>query len=1107
MRMSTENKQASVLFVDVCNSTMLLQHADPEASREYLGKTLDLLVDAIETFGGTISQLLGDGLVALFGAPIAQEDHALRACMAALKIQRATIPAYEAHGLVSPTFRIGINSGEVLVGIVGQYQWSHYGADGQTIHIASRLEQMAPPGGILLSASTQRLVAQQIDTRPVGVRPVRGLNAPIELHEVLVGTESSAAAPLTRKQQWAPLVGRTDSLQVLGRAFETVQTGTMRTIGLRGDAGIGKTRLIADWTGALTSQGVDVCITQARGYASTRAYSTAADLIANMVGVPRSTVTEAKQIAMQALVAKWPADGADHLAAVSDLLGLGAPSELWLGLNPGQRRRRIGEAMLWLVRRRLQTGPLVLVIEDVFLADRDSLRLFEALLPRLQALPVLVCVSYRPDFEHQWAQAAWFAEHLVSSLPDGEMLALARALLGDDPSVNGLMVELVRRADGNPFFMEQIVITLIDDGSLEGTPGAYRLQKRLGELRVPGSVAAVIGARVDRLPDAAKSALEAASVLGDPITRELIAAMQEVDLARAEDLLGLCLSSGLLTSPAKVRGSLESPAFLFRHALVRDVVLGTLTRARLRALHRLAFLALHAQPGADDADAAPALAHHAFRGGEWEQAARYAVKSMASAISRSANQDALQLFEMGIEASSRVDGESAARALELALRLEAIGAMMALGQIDEIFNNMARAETIAAQLNDQRARASVLTQTAVFLWMRGDFGQGLRHATQGLEAARLAQRRHMTMAAHQTRLLHFHALGRYSEAAAEGRAVLAEFGPELAQHSVQTGWAAIPIINLYAFHASTLWRLGDYQGGQSVCALAYDILSKVDHPYSRLLIDTVQGQIWIEQQELDKAEALLRTAVQQCMTHSVLTMLAVAPGFSAVPWRATAGRPRPYRCSKRGLTTASIVQPVLMAGPSCVSAWASPIAILEGWTMRSAPDAGPSNKAAKSTGTGPKPFTNWPRRCGGPAMMQRQRIASGRPTRRRAAWECRFSKGGPQQPLQNLSGTRHENLNLRSRCHAAGRSRPALWRLLLAQPPHHRFARGGRATAVVALPRRPVWPRCPRQRRQRRPDATAEFFKSYARARSGGWRLPDRDGSRPGLCCRQEVAR
>jgi class 3 adenylate cyclase/predicted ATPase len=877
-QMLTENKQVSVLFVDVCDSTSLLQYADPEDSRNYLGKALDRLAEAVETYGGTVSQLLGDGLVALFGAPVAQEDHALRACLAALKMQRATALGQETEDVPGPTLRVGINSGEVLVGIVGQYRWSHYGADGKTIHLASRLEKMASPGGILISATTQRLVAQQIDTRPLGTRTIRGLEVPVELHEVVVETESSAAAPLTRKQRWAPLVGRDDTLLILKGDVEFAQRGGMRTIGLCGDAGIGKSRLIADWTAALASQGTEVRVSQARGYASTRAYSTAADLIASLVGLSQASGTDARQSAKQALIATWPVEGADHLAAVSDLLGLAGPEQAWLALSPAQRRRRIGEALLWLVRRHVQSGPFVLVLEDVFLADRESRRLFEALLPKLQDLPVLICVSYRPDFDHQWRRAPWFAERVIEPLRDGDMLRLARALLGDDPFVLGVTSELVARADGNPFFLEQLVITLIDDGSLEGTPGAYRLQRPLGELRVPGSVAAVISARVDRLPEAAKSALEAAAILGDPITRDLIAAMQAVDHARADELLGLCVASGLLTSLDQTSNSLDSHMLVFRHALVRDVVIGALTRARLKALHRQAFLALHAQPMAADADAAQALAYHAFKGEEWEQAARFAVKSMARAISRSANQEALQLFEKGIQASRRVDGMSTAQTLELALRLEAIGAMLALGQIDEIFSNMERAEAIAVQLNDQRARAAVSTETAVFLWMRGRFEQGLRYASQGLEAARLAQRRHMTMAAHQTRLMHLHALGRYAEAATEGNILLSDYDPELSAHYVQPGWAAIPIINLYAFHASTLWRLGDSEAANAFCARAYEILSNINHPYSRLLIDTVQSQIWIENEELDRAESLMRIGLQQCMTHNVPTMLSVCTG-------------------------------------------------------------------------------------------------------------------------------------------------------------------------------------------------------------------------------------
>ncbi len=401
---------------------------------------------------------------------------------------------------------------------------------------------------------------------------------PSSLHEVVVATESSAAAPLTRKQRWAPLVGREESLQILAGDIDIVRAGAMRTIGLCGDAGIGKSRLIADWAAALASQGMDVCLAQARGYASARAYSTAADLIASLAALPQTSVTDPQSVG-RTLAAEWATEGAVHLAAVNDLLGLAAPDQAWLALNPAQRRRRIGDALLWLVRRRVQTGPFVLVLEDVFLADRESRRLFEALLPKLQGLPILVCVSYRPDFDHQWRQTSWFAERVIEPLRDGEMLRLARALLGDDLSVLGVINELVARADGNPFFLEQLVITLIDDGSLEGTPGAYRLQRSPGELRVPGSIAAVIGARVDRLPEAAKSALEAAAILGDPITRELIAAMQAVDLGRAEELLGLCVASGLLTGPDQACGPHEQHAFAFRHALVRDVVLGALTRA------------------------------------------------------------------------------------------------------------------------------------------------------------------------------------------------------------------------------------------------------------------------------------------------------------------------------------------------------------------------------------------------------------------------------------------------------------------------------------------------------------------------------------------------
>ncbi len=869
-----ERKQVSVLFVDLCDSTAHVLHADPEEARAYLDAALQLMTQAVKAYGGTVSQLLGDGLLALFGAPVAQEDHALRACLAALAMQTDARQRSDVAGAPGFVLRVGIHSGEVIVGVTGSQLWSHYRADGTTIHLASRLEKLARPGSVLLSAATQRLVAEQLDTLPLGAHPIRGVDTAMELFELVVGTEHSAAAPLTRREHWAPLVGRDDALGVLDAIAQTVRSGSMRVLGLRGEAGIGKSRLIAEWCASAGLEGFDICTTNARGYASASSYSVIADVVRELIGLARAGGPALQQAAALSLLGAWPADGARHRAAVCDLLELPGTDDAWRALTPTQRRRRIADALHWLITQRLRTGPLLLVLEDIFLADRESQRLLESLMPRLAGMPVLVCASFRQDFEHRWAEEPWFLEHWLAPLHAVDMKDLALAMLGSDASTPGVIDEIVERADGNPFFLEQLVITLIDDGSLIGTPGAYHLARPQAEFITPASIAAVIGARVDRLSPAAKAALEAAAILGDPITAELIAAMQETTQAEADRQLRLGVAAGLMTTaPAAVAPGDAPRGFLFRHSLVQEVLVGTLTRPRRKALHRCAFVALKAHQGCDDTEAAPTLTRHAFRGEEWAQAAGYAVKSMARAVSRSANREALRMFELGLDASRRVADAPVAQALELALLLEAIGALMPLGQIDAIVTNLERAEAIAEQLGDQRCRATVSLQTAVFLWMRGRYTQGLGCATQAMEAGRMAARRNLQMAAGQARMMMFHGLGRYRESADEARSVFRDFDPELRDLRWRAGWATAPIINLHSFYASALWRLGDYASGQRACDRAYELLADVDHPYSRGLVDFVQGQLWIEQGRHAEAQALMRASVESCALHDVPTLM------------------------------------------------------------------------------------------------------------------------------------------------------------------------------------------------------------------------------------------
>lgn len=867
-----ERKEVSVLFVDLCESTSFIAHTDPEEARAYLDVALSLMTDAVEAFGGTVSQLLGDGLLALFGAPIAHEDHALRACLASIAMLEQASKKSLNEGAPKLTLRIGIHSGEVIVGLAGQQLWSLYRADGTTIHLASRLEKMAKPGSILISAITQRLIDHELASQSIGTQVIRGLDTPMELFELLPESQRSSAAPLARKQRFAPIVGRSPLMQVLDSFAQAAKVGVMRVVGFRGEAGVGKSRLLLEWQSHAALAGFTICSTQAKGYFSANPYG----LIANLTRSLISTFSDLKPAAPLSSINIFeilPQCENHHAVVLNDLLGMDVLDESWISLSPNIRRDRIVETLHWLVIESLHCGPLLLILEDVFLADRESQRVLEILVPRLLGKKMLVCMSYRQDFAHRWIDETWFVEHWVAPLHEAEMRMLSQAMLGEHPSMIEMINTLVERADGNPFFLEQMAITLIDEGAIVGTPGDYRATKDSVEFRVPSTISNVICARVDRLPTTTKTALEAAAVLRDPITCELIGTMNEQDELKVEQMLGLGVAAGLLNLSA---GSLDKNAkqiFTFRHALVQEVISATLTRPRRRALHSKAFFALRAHFGEKNPDIASTLARHAFLGEEWDQAAIFAAKSMSRAVFRSANREALRLFEMGLDAAKRVDNQTQAWTLEISLLLEAIGALMPLGHIETIFINLERANSIAEKLGDKRFEATVALQTSIFLWMRGRYTQGLEFANQALEAGRLAERHNLQMAASQSCVMLLHGLGKYREVITEASRTMRDFSAELRANRLFQGWASSPIISLQAFHASALWSVGEYVAAQEICDEAYSMLQGFDHTYSKGLVDFVQSQLWIEQEKYESAEVLLRASVAECIAHDVPTIL------------------------------------------------------------------------------------------------------------------------------------------------------------------------------------------------------------------------------------------
>jgi len=864
---SRERKQVTVLNADLCDSTARVAGLDPEDAQSYLDRALRVMTESVEAYGGTISQTRGDGLVALFGAPKATEDYALHACLASLAMQARLAEASTPQRTM--VARIGLDSGEAVLGWDSEYLPSHYRAEGPPLHVAARLQALAPPGGVLMSGATQRLVAGQVECHALGSRAIRGIEGEVSLYEVIGATRRSAAEPLARRRRLAPLIGRDEVLAAFGEIAEQARGAQLRVIGVRGEAGIGKSRLVAELCDRLRAQGFAYCAVAGRAYANQVPCGLMSDLARVLMRLPADA--DARQQRAQALrfIEGWPESQAWHRAAMSDLLDLGEPGAAWRSLTPKLRLRRIADALQSLIEQRLADGPMVIAIDDVFLADADSVRLLGTLVRHLERRPLLICATYRQDFVHRWSDAAWFAEQWVGPLASHDMAAMARTLLGEHASLTRVASALIERADGNPFFLEELAMTLVDEGSLQGEPGDYRCERAAeAALRVPASIAAVIGARVDRLPAGAKASLEAAAILGEPVSPASVAAMQRLGEAEVARHLNLALGSGLL-APAAAD---PNPSYAFRHGLVQEVLVGGLTRPRRKQLHRQAFAALHALGGAAPGDIAALLVHHAYSGEAWDQAAEFALPAMSRAIARSANRDALRVFALGLDAAGRLESDAQKLPLELGLRMEAMGALLPLNKIDDIVENLERAEAITRVLGDARRQAAASLQLAVTLWTQGRYRQGLAAAENAAAAAEAAESRTVQMAAVQARMMLHHGLGRYAQATADAAQVECEFAPELNARRLMPGWAVIALVNVKVFAADLLTFGGEFDAAQTVCDAAYRELAAQDHAFSRVLLDFVQGGLWLAQQRYRDAAGLLQSALKSCRQHDVPTM-------------------------------------------------------------------------------------------------------------------------------------------------------------------------------------------------------------------------------------------
>jgi class 3 adenylate cyclase len=655
-----ERKQVTVLFADLKGSMELLADRDPEEARQLLDPVLERMMAAVHRYEGTVNQVMGDGIMALFGAPIAHEDHAVRACYAALRMQEA-VKQYAAevqrrHG-VPIHMRVGLHAGEVVVRSIGNDLHMDYTAVGQTTHLAARMEQMAMPGSILITPTVLGLVEGFVQVKALGALPVRGLRDPVEVYEVTGAgmvrsrLQAAAARGLTR------FVGRQAELTTLQQALAQASAGHGQVVALVGEAGVGKSRLVYEYTHSHRTQGWRVLESASVSYGKATPYLPVMDLLKRYCHVDDSDdgrTIRAKVTGQVLTLDETLQDTGPALLTLLDALPDDSP---FLTLDPPQRRQRTLDALKRVLLRESQVQPLLLVFEDLHWIDTETQALLDGLVESLPTARLLLLVNYRPEYQHSWGSKTYYTQLRLDPLPPASADKFLQALLGDDPSLGPLKQLLIERTEGNPFFLEESVRTFVETGVLVGEPGAYHLVQALPTIEVPATVQAVLAARIDRLPPEDKRLLQTAAVIGTDVSFTLLHAIADM----SEETLPRGLAHLQAVEFLYEAQLFPEQEYTFTHALTHEVAYGSLLLERRRVLHRRIVEALEALYPDRLAEHVEQLTHHALRGEVWDKALAYCRQAGAKAMTRSANREAVVCFEQALAACPRIKTSSSFR--------------------------------------------------------------------------------------------------------------------------------------------------------------------------------------------------------------------------------------------------------------------------------------------------------------------------------------------------------------------------------------------------------------------------------------------------------------
>ncbi len=861
-RVFQERKEVTVLIADIASSTEIISEHDPEFALEFLDGATLRMAESVEKFGGTVSRLMGDGIIALFGAPVAVENHATHACLAALDMKEALAKMRDdktASDMGDIRVRTGISTGEVVIRAMESDAGFDFTAMGATTHLSARLEHMADPDTILCSSQTKVLTGSRFNWQPLGSSQLRGFAEPVEVFQLLSAESSAASFDSLPASNLSLFVGRQKQLEQIVSCFQPSQQKTPKGVVIVGEAGVGKSRLCWEAISKGATGSWRLMTVEANSYGQSIPYLPFATMLRSyfQLGSGDSENEICSKIRGQLKDLEPELEG--RTTAVLSVLGVRIDDPEWFKMDASQRQHLAHDTISRVLTAESRHNGLVVLVEDAQWIDSDSALLLRHILSNVAGSDLVFLVTSRFRQAGLTSDFQGIDEITLAPLAQPSAEQLIDSCLGSDASLAKLKRELMERTAGNPFFIEESIRTLEASGVLHGGYGEFRLSGAYREIEIPSSVKSVISSRVDRLSLSDKEVLQAAAVIGDVFSFRLLEEVvsEPVELELSERLARL--SDARLIRSESIDGE---PAYRFTHGLIHEVVRSELLSHQVAGLHRKTLAALETIFSDRLHELTETLAHHARAGEVWDKALLYARTAGRRAAERSAYKSAVAFFEEALRCCELVPqtAETLESAIDISFDLRNV--LYPLGEIQKDLDNLQRVEEWSRDFiaPERRARLSAyIARDMALLGRPDDSASAGYHA---LELARRAQDRELEILTNAYIGSAHYALGDFKQSARLLGSAIGALSQRYEHHTF-----GLPGPGYLFFESWRLWalaRLGDFEVGSRAAREVVQFSRSLDHPLTSAVAIYSAGFLHMHKGDLKVAVPLLEEGLQIC---------------------------------------------------------------------------------------------------------------------------------------------------------------------------------------------------------------------------------------------------